>query len=198
MNIFAIGGLGTLTAGLLYVFVDQTPAQVYDQSVPQVYQALTATDLGASTAPEWSSLQTKVSGNGTDTIFWTTQTSHSGRQCRINLAPFEGDDSKTHISINCKGGGAGDGAAAGMAHNMARDRMIERIDSLLTDREFDAARAGATAARWPGDGVDGSMGTAMKKSLEMNSEMNKMAAEMQEEAQRNRDAGGSADSDWGN
>jgi hypothetical protein len=61
-----------------------------------------------------------------------------------------------------------------MVHNMARNQNIERIDAALTGREYDKDRAGSTSSRWPGDGVDGSYATAVKKAHEMDAEVRKM------------------------
>jgi len=58
------------------------------------------------------------------------------------------DADKTRVAVNCDGGSAGSGAAAGMEHAMIRNRVIEMVDATLKGRPFNPALAsGATAAR---------------------------------------------------
>ncbi|MWV28297.1 hypothetical protein [Aurantiacibacter rhizosphaerae] len=173
MNILAGAGFAAVAAGLLYVFVDQKPADVYDMPVDQAYGLLTSVDFGESKGD----VMRTSTGNGSNKVTWRTRGSHVGRACDLALAPFEGDAARTHVTVTCQGGGAGEGAAAGMAHNMHRDNVIERLDARLTGRAFDSARVGSTASRWPSDGVDGSYGTAVSKAIEMDREVREMQAE---------------------
>ena len=65
-----------------------------------------------------------------------------------------------------------------MVHNMLRNEYIERVDATLTGRPYDKQLAmGATAARWPGDGVDGSMTTAVATAIKMDADMHKLREE---------------------
>ncbi len=172
MNFFAGAGFVAMAAGLLYVFVDQKPADVYDMPVNQAYGLLTSVDFGESSG----SVQRTSTGNGSNKVTWHTRGSHVGRSCELALAPFEGNAAQTHVTVTCQGGGAGEGAASGMAHNMHRDGVIERVDATLTGRAYDSARAGSTASRWPSDGVDGSYGTAVATAIEMDREVREMQA----------------------
>lgn len=182
MNLLAGGALVAVGAGLFYFLVEQKPADVYDMPVSDAYSLLTKVDFGKRTEGEQAAqISYSSRGNGRDKVFWGISGSHTRRQCDIQLTPFEGDAARTHVAIACQGGGAGEGAAAGIAHNMVRNRMIERIDATLTGREYDVTRVGASSSRWPGDGVDGSLGTAAGKALEMNAEMNKMQREWEAE-----------------
>jgi hypothetical protein len=174
MNMFAGVGLLGVTGVLLYVFVEQKPADVYDMPMKDVYAQLIKTDLGEATAEPWMGLTTSRTGNGRDSLTWKRSTSHFGQTCNIKLTPVEGDAERTHVAIKCNTGSAPAGAAIGMVHNMARNQNIERIDAALTGREYDKDRAGSTSSRWPGDGVDGSYATAVKKAHEMDAEMRKM------------------------
>jgi hypothetical protein len=200
MKLLAIGGFGALAAGLLYVFVDQKPADVYDMPVSQAYSLLAnvkydpLTDSGAA-----GGIRRTTSGNGSDKVTWTTTGSHVNRSCELKLAPFEGDAERTHVTVKCAGGGAGEGAAAGMAHNLHRNNIIERVDATLTGRPYDQQRAGSTASRWPGDGVDGSLGKAMGDALEMDRQMKEMKAELEQEAaidEFNSDSGSADYAGW--
>ncbi|MEL6877093.1 MAG: hypothetical protein AAGL68_03225, partial [Pseudomonadota bacterium] len=116
-------------------------------------------------------------------IVWSNRGAHSSRTCEIKLSPFEDDAAQTHVAIDCKGGSMADGAAAGMTHRLHRESQIERIDSTLTGRPFDRTRAGSTSARWPGDGVDGSYGTAVKTAIKMDHEMREMQAQSRDDSE---------------
>ena len=166
------------TAGLLFVLVERKPADVYDLPVDRTYELLVNVDFGElSEGQRAVELQRTSVGNGFDSVTWRTRASHVSRSCDLKLAPFDGDAARTHITVTCNGGGAGEGAAAGMAHNIYRDSVIERIDATLTGRPFDSARAVSTSSRWPSDGVDGSYGTAVATALEMDREVREMQAE---------------------
>ena len=201
MNWLAGTGFIGLAAGLLYIFVDQKPADVYDMPVQNAYALLVNPDFGdLSDGAKALNTQRSAVGNGRDKVTWRTSGSHSRRECALQLAPFEGDASRTHITVTCQGGGAGEGAAAGMAHNMHRNRVIERVDATLTGRPFDPQRVGSTASRWPGDGVDGSYAGAVNSAMQMDMEMKKMEAEASQRAvdYENAVANGYGSDDWGN
>jgi hypothetical protein len=171
---FAGVSLLGVTGVLLYVFVEQRPADVYDMPMKDVYAQLIKTDLGEATAHPSMGLTTSRTGNGRDILTWKRSTAHFGQACTIKLAPFEGDANRTHVAIKCDTGSAPAGAAIGMVHNMARNQNIERIDAALTGRAYDKDRVASTSSRWPDDGVDGSYATALKKAHEMDAEMRKL------------------------
>jgi hypothetical protein len=77
------------------------------------------------------------------------------------------------MDVSCRGGGASDGAAAGLVVKMIRNRVIELVDATLKDRPFDPKKAdGATADFWPKDVIDhGNLATAAAKALEMDRQM---------------------------
>lgn len=173
MNMFTGAGLAALAACLLYIFVDQKPADVYDLPVDRTYALLTNVDFG-----EASDRVTRTSvGNGSDKVTWRTRGSHVSRSCMLDLAPFEGDAARTHITVTCDGGAAGDGAASGITHNLHRNNVIERVDATLTGRPFDQDMAGATSSRWPSDGVEGGYANAVGRATEMDREVREVQAE---------------------
>lgn len=187
MKLLFGGVLVAVTAGLLYVFVDQKPADVFDMPVNAAYAKLQQVDFGPlSEGQKVLHTVNKVSGNGSNQLTWTQTGDMARFSCKIDLAPLPENAARTHVQVTCEGGGAGDGAAAGMVHNMHRNSVIERIDATLTDRAYDPARIGSTASRWPGDGVDGSLATAQKEALTMSQDFARM--EREAEAQKRSDA----------
>ena len=179
MKLLAAGGFIVLAAGAVYFFGGgQSAPDVYAMPVKQAYDTLRAAKIEPSGTGMYFRLATTVSGNGKNKVVFDGSGSHAHHNCEIALKPAE-DPAETHVAVTCKGGGAGDGAAAGMVHNMIRNRVIEMVDATLTGREFDPGRAqGLTAARWPGDGVDGSLGGAMGEALKMEADTRKMIAEV--------------------
>lgn len=177
MNLWVGSGLIVTTAALLYIFVEQKPADVYDMPPAQAYSLLAnVTYEPLNEGARAAGIERATKGNGSDKVTWITQGSHVYRECTLQLGPFEDDAARTKVTVQCGGGGAGEGAAAGMAHNLHRNNVIERIDATLTGRPYDLGRAGATASRWPGDGVDGSFRTAAKTAIEMDREVREMQA----------------------
>ena len=183
MKLLVGGGLLVGAAALLYVFVDRQPAVVFDMQVKDAYIKLTNVDFCPMSEGQVA-LNTvkKATGNGKDKVVWLQQGDMARYECAIDLAALPDNAAKTHVTVTCSGGGAGDGAAAGMVHNMHRNGVIERIDATLTGRPFDSDKIGSTASRWPGDGVDGSLATAQKEALQMSADMAKMERDMQAQA----------------
>ncbi len=177
MNLLPLAGFGAVGAVLLYVFVDQKPADVYEMPVSNAYGLLSTATLTEDGKGPYGRLDTSVAGNGSNQIYWSGSGAHASRKCTLQLQPFEGDAARTHVTVDCKGGSMSDGAAAGMAHNMHRNQVIELVDATLTGRAYDPSNVGEIASRWPGDGVDGSLGTAMGNAIEMDREMRSMQAE---------------------
>lgn len=176
-GIFFVG----LAGGAIYFFASPRPADVYAMPVDLAYAKLVDVDFGPLSEGEVALDTVKTaSGNGRDKVTWVHKGDMAYYKCNLALAPLPDDTAQTHVTVTCDGGGAGNGAAAGMAHNLFRSRIIERVDATLTDRPFDKDRAGATASRWPGDGVDGSLGTASTEALKMNAEMRRMQRESSE------------------
>jgi hypothetical protein len=181
MNIWAGTGFVALAGGLIYYFVDQKPADVYDMPVGQAYSLLYNVKYEPLTEGQVAAeIERSTSGNGTDTVTWETRGSHTRRSCDLKLVPFEGDAERTHVTVTCAGGGAGEGAAAGIVHNMHRNGVIERVDATLTGRPFNSQQIGETSSRWPSDGVDGSLGGAINEAVEMDRDMRKMQREFTE------------------
>jgi hypothetical protein len=177
MNLpFIVMAVGTV-ATLGYVVGTRQPADVYAMPMNEVYAKLVKVDFGPPEGAE-DVLHTKKTarGNGSNRVTWTQIGDMAAFECKMDLAPLPDDAAKTHVTVTCGGGGAGDGAAAGMVHNMMRNAYIERVDATLTGRPFDKQLAvGSTASGWPDDGVDGSLATAQVKALEMDAEMRRQS-----------------------
>jgi hypothetical protein len=166
------------TVAALYFFVSPRPADVYPIPMSEAYTKLVHVDFGEMSEGEKVLDTTKTAkGNGKNKVTWIRKGDMSYQECALELAPLSDDAAQTHITVTCQGGGAGDGAAAGMVHNLMRDRVIERVDATLSNRPYDKDRASATASRWPSDGVDGSLATAQAEALRMDSEMHKFQNE---------------------
>ncbi|OCC23068.1 hypothetical protein MB02_12895 [Croceicoccus estronivorus] len=175
--------IAALTAGGLYYAISQRqPADVYALPVSDTYQRLRTADLMPGGKSFFGMMAFSSAGDGRDTVTWTGDYSHSHRSCKIDMAPWVEDPAKTKLVVTCAGGALSDGAAAGMAHNMFRAAVIEKIDSTLEGRPFDEQLArGSTASGWPDDGVDGSLATARKNAIEMSREAARMQNELKEQ-----------------
>ena len=174
-GVIAVVGVG----GVALMFANRQPADVYAMPVNEVYARLANVDFGSLGEGERTLNTVKTArGNGTNMVTWTERGDMAGFECQLGMRPWEEDTNNTLVSVTCAGGGAGDGAAAGMVHNMHRNEVIERIDATLTGRQFSPERAGAAAEGWPGDGVDGSLGAATDRAFEMQNEMQQMRREV--------------------
>ena len=184
MNLFAGLGFVAVAGAAVYFFAKPQPADDYVMPVQNAYAKLSSVKITPSSKDGMMfSLKTDVTGNGSDKVVWSAGGSMASFRCELGLAPVEKKPDQTHVTVNCNGGSASDGAAAGMVHNMMRNRVIEMVDATLNDRPFDAYRAkGETASRWPGDGVDGSLGTAVGEALKMDAQVRQM--QMQSERDR--------------
>ncbi len=151
---------------------------VYAMSRDQAYKRLNAAHIEPSGDGPFFRLATTVSGNGVNEVTWDASGSMAHHKCTMTLAKEDAD--KTKVAVDCDGGSAGSGAAAGMEHAMIRNRVIEMVDATLKGRPFNPALAsGATAARWPGDGVDGSMIGAMAGAIKMEGDIKRDIREME-------------------
>ena len=176
-------GAVIVAALALFFFVKQQPGDVYSMPVAEAYEKLATIKFEPlSEGQKALNTERSITGNGPGKLIWSEHGDMAALLCDLALAPLPKDAGKTHITVTCKGGGAGDGAAAGMVHNMQRSRVIEHIDAALTGRQFDPKRAAATASRWPGDGVDGSLATATNKAIQMDADMHKMQQEAEAHA----------------
>ncbi len=174
---FAVHNLLTPLAGALVVACGAIqPADVYPIPIEQAYDKLVDVDFGPLSEGE-KALDTEktASGNGRDKVTWVHKGDMAYYKCKLGLKALPEDAARTHVTVTCEGGGAGDGAAAGLARNFYRQRIIERVDATLTDRPFDASRAGATAYRWPED-VEGEL-AAQKNADEFEERLDRLQAE---------------------
>ncbi|MES2904699.1 MAG: hypothetical protein V4696_10980 [Pseudomonadota bacterium] len=175
--------LGAAFAGIVgYAWFGRGEANVYAMTPTEVYAALRAAPVEPGGQGVFGRLDTSVSGNGDNAVYWNASGSHAAIRCEANITP-EGAD-KSRLTAFCGGGGAGSGAAAGMLSAMNRKALIEHIDATLDKRAYDVKLAqGSTASGWPSDArqADGSLGTAMGDAMKMEREMKKMIKEAEGE-----------------
>lgn len=153
----------------------------YGMSRKDAYDKLMTAKIESSETGPFHRLVTTIDGNGGSEVTYDASGSMAHHACTMKLAELAAD--KTKVAVICQGGGAGDGAAAGMVHHMIRNRVIELVDATLKGRPFDPQLAeGSTAFRWPNDGVDGSIGTAAKDALKMEADIKREIAESETQA----------------
>lgn len=185
ISLRAISGNTALAISLLALSGCGKP-DVYAVSLHEAYKRLDAAEIEPSGNGVFYTLETSVSGNSADEVTWEAGGPMATYSCSMRLKKV--DDTHTHVTVDCKGGSPSSGAAAGMEHTMIRGRVIEMVDAALTGRKFDPALAnGVTAARWPGDGVDGSYAAAVGTALKMDSDTRRDLREAEVEA-REREA----------
>jgi hypothetical protein len=174
-------GAVIVAAAAMFFFVRMQPADVYAMPVAEAYQKLSAIKFEPmSEGQKVLHTERSITGGGPDTLIWSEHGDMAALECELKLAPLPKDSAKTHVTVTCKGGGAGEGAAAGISHNLQRNRVIEHVDAALTGRPFNAAKAASTASGWPGDGVDGSYTTAVATAIKMDAETRRMQREEEE------------------
>lgn len=196
--------IAAAVATVTYALMKRQPVDVYAMPMERVYAKLAAVHTKGGDGTFIGTAPIAPSGNGRDKVYWLSVVSHGARKCTLGLAPYPDDAAQTHITVTCKGGVLSDGAAAGVAHNLFRNAVIEKLDSTLSGRSFDQRRSmGTTAASWPDDGVDGSYGTAVKQSIQMQhdfAEMDLISKDMEQDKQRQRkwdEFNGAHDPDFG-
>jgi hypothetical protein len=180
MKVLAVGGFIVAAGAAVYFFGGgNRPVDVYDMPVQAAYEKLMHPQFPAFSEGEVAlNTKRKVSGNGSNVVTWSTVGDMARFECEMGLAPWADDPTETKVTVTCDGGAAGAGAAAGMLHNMRRRGTIEMLDATLRDRIYDGKHATGVAARWPGDGVDGSLGTAVGEAMKMDADMRKLGHEM--------------------
>lgn len=174
--------LGTAFVGVVgYAWFGRAEANLYAMTPAEVYQALRSAPVEKGNGGVFGNLDTTVSGNGESMIYWNATGAHASKHCEATITP-EGTD-KSRLTAFCDGGGAGDGAAAGMVLGMDRRALIEHIDATLEKRAYDARLAqGSTASGWPSDArqPDGSYGTAVTDAFKAEREIKGMIREMEQ------------------
>lgn len=172
-----------------YAWFSAGDPNVYPLSQAEAYAKLTSSHLPSDGKSAFGRLSYSTSGNGESKVYWNgTGGTFASVHCEAEVTP-EGA-AKSRIMAFCNGGGAGDGAAAGMLSGMQRRALIEHIDATLTNRPFDTAKSlGATASRWPSDAhqPDGSYGTMVAGALKMDRDMHNMERDFAKDA-KERDA----------
>lgn len=182
MKYLLIGG--AVVAIFAYAWAGKAEANVYDLPVADTYAKLTSAKIEPGGQSVFGRLDTSVSGNGENVVYWRASGSHAAIRCQADLTP---EGNKTSIAAYCDGGAAGSGAAAGILMGMKRKRLIEHIDSTLEGRPYDNQLAqGSTAALWPADvrQPDGSFGTAVNDAIKMDRDMRQGMKEFEKEAKK--------------
>ena len=89
MKLLVGGGFVAVAAVLLYVFVEQKPADVFDMPVKDAYAKLTQVDFGPlSEGQKVLNTVNRISGNGQNRVTWTQQGDMARFECAIDLAPL--------------------------------------------------------------------------------------------------------------
>ena len=176
---------GAVAAIIAYAWMGKGEANVYSLPVADTYAKLTSAKVEPGGQGVFGRLDTSVSGNGENVVYWRASGAHAAIRCQADLTP-EGS-SKTRITAYCDGGSGPSGAAAGMLMGMKRKSLIEHIDATLDGRAYDPRRAqGETAALWPADvrQPDGSFGTAVNDAIKMDRDMRQGMKEFEKEAKK--------------
>jgi hypothetical protein len=150
-----VGAVGVVGTGI-YLYTSRTPADVYPMPVNAAYARLVDVDFGPMSEGEVA-LDTKktASGNDKDVVTWVHHGDMAHYECTMWLRPLPDDTAKTHVAVSCDGGGAGDGAAAGMAKNLYRSGIVKRVDATLRGIPYVKGELGSMSVPgWPDEGVD--------------------------------------------
>lgn len=119
----------------------------YDMPVAQAYAKLAAIDLEDVEGPFQEGRDIRVEKKENESLRWTS--GKGGRfDCVATLSALEA--TRTRVAVSCAERREMFG---GMLARMSRSNVIEKVDSTLRDRPFDAEQAKATAARYPADTV---------------------------------------------
>ncbi len=177
MNIVVGSAALIVAAAVVYIAIKPQPADEYPVSMASAYNRLASTtlDLSHGRKGPFGGLSTSVSGNGHNQIEWKAGGTFAAFDCTLNLAPL--GDTRTKVAVSCTGSG-GD-AAEGLLMTMARNAVIEQVDSTLKNRAYDIELAkGATASRWPDDivhhaGIHESIGNAIRMQADIADEQRK-------------------------
>ncbi|MEO5578985.1 MAG: hypothetical protein ABIR25_08060 [Sphingomicrobium sp.] len=173
---------GAFLGVLGYAWFGRGDANVYAMAPADVYQALRSAPVKPGGTGVFGRLETSVSGNGDSLVYWNASGSHAAVHCEASITP-EGTG-HSRLTAYCGGGGASDGAAAGMVSAMNRKALIEHIDATLDKRPYDAHLAqGSTASGWPSDArqADGSYGTAVAGALKMERDIKQDIKQMEQD-----------------
>jgi len=138
-------------------------------TVGDAYAKLSAVSIDGTTTKFIGNMPIVAEGAGSNEVKWISDNGSAYYECLIALAPVADKPNLTKVTVNCGGGGAGSGAAAGMEHNMFRNALIDVVDATL--RGQDIASSKGAGSSWPRDGVDGSLKKAAGDALQMEQDM---------------------------
>ena len=142
-----VSGRWAMVAASALALVGCGKPDVYPISLRDAYTRLHVVEIPPSGDGPFFRLNTAVSGNGADEVVWAASGSMAMHTCTMTLSKIAAES--THVTVTCDGGSAGSGAAAGMEHNMIRNRVIEMVDATLKGRAFNPdLAAGSTAVSY--------------------------------------------------
>lgn len=185
---FLIIGIGTLFVAFVgwLTWPGTKDPTLFDLPPAEAYQRLTTVSFPQGNGAPFGRLDVKASGDGGENVVWAASGSHAAYLCNIRLAPEE-NGAKTRVAINCDGGGAGDGAAAGFARNMTTGAAIGYLDATLKGYDYDPRRVGQIASKWPGIETDPAKayGEMTGSALKMQNDMMRAQAEYEQSRSSN-------------
>lgn len=106
-----MGRLGI--AGMALLLAGCGEANVYPMERTDAYRLLSTVKIEPSGTGVFGRLDASVSGRRPSKVTWRASGSHARRECVISLNEVEPE--RTRVDVTCNGGGAGDGAAGGLA-----------------------------------------------------------------------------------
>jgi hypothetical protein len=154
------------------------PADEYQLTADEALAKLSAVSIDGAKRSFYGTMGITASKVHPRQVKWVSSNGTAYYECLLGLAPVGDQQTATKVTVKCNGGGAGDGAAAGMTHNMFRNRLIELVDATLRGQPIEKSKG--IASRWPGDGVDGSPIKAAGAAIKMDQEMRDSLAEAEE------------------
>jgi hypothetical protein len=156
MNLASVVGIVGVIGTGIYIYTSRTPADVYPVPVDAAYAKLMAVDFGPMSEGEVAlDTQKTASGNGQNEVVWVHHGDMAHYECKMKLRAWPSDAAKTHVSVSCDGGGAGNGAASGMANNLFRNGIVKRVDATIRGIPFERGDVGNMGvAGFPDQGVD--------------------------------------------
>lgn len=155
------------------------PADEYQIPADEAAAKLSAVSIDGSKRSFYGTMGITASKVHPREVKWVSSNGTAYYECLLGLAPVGEQHTVTKVTVKCGGGGAGDGAAAGMTHNMFRNRLIELVDATLRGQPIEKSKG--IASRWPGDGVDGSPIKAAGTAIKMDQDMRDALREAEEQ-----------------
>jgi hypothetical protein len=140
-------------------------ANVYDMSADEAYAKLIELKHGTPSVVDVEGVREDIHGTPGQSVTWVTDYAHSYYECTAYLTPT--GPARTSVNVGCSDknapakfamadamvneitGEANAGLPASDSLSGVRNRYIELVDSTLSGRSFDHARAGSQVMGWP-------------------------------------------------